>query len=182
MSHLLDGLPNPRKPADSQAHTGIDKRLAQKLNTYGLEDPPARQKNVTPLGIVNSIVSPKATSSDTRSYHISDLVTVAFYFLLRSCKYTKCIGHRWTVQFRTLMDFVFFVGDFLLSGFTPIKNFCQANQIFITLDNQKNTIHGDTISRFHSESAVACPVKAVIKIFLRLRKQGCDTTPPISNG
>ena len=41
-SHLLDGLPDPRKPADSQAHTRIDKHLTRQLKTYGLEDPPVR--------------------------------------------------------------------------------------------------------------------------------------------
>ena len=35
-SHFMDGLPDPRKPAKSQSHTGLDKRLARKLKTYGL--------------------------------------------------------------------------------------------------------------------------------------------------
>ena len=83
-AHLLDGLPEPIKPANSQAHTGLDKCLMWKLKTYGLKDPPVRQEKSIPLVIVHSIVSEASTSSDTRSYHIVDLVTIGFYFYLRS--------------------------------------------------------------------------------------------------
>ena len=82
MAHLLDGLPDPRKPADSQALTGLDKRLTRQLNTYGLKDPPVQQEKATPLRIVQSIVAEAATSSDTSSHHITDLVTIGFYFCL----------------------------------------------------------------------------------------------------
>ena len=63
-----------------------------------------------------SIIAKAATSSDTIAHHISNLVTIGFYFCLRSCKYTKCTGHRRTVQCRPLMDIVFFLGEFLLPG------------------------------------------------------------------
>ena len=53
-SHLLDGFPDPRKLSDSQAHTRLDKRLTQKLKTYGLEDPPVQRENAIPLGIVHN--------------------------------------------------------------------------------------------------------------------------------
>ena len=39
-AHLLDGLPDPRKPANPQSHTGLDKRLTRQLNNYGLKDTP----------------------------------------------------------------------------------------------------------------------------------------------
>ena len=48
MSQLLDGLPDPIKSVNSQAHTGLDKRLTRKLNTYGLEDPPSNKKRQSP--------------------------------------------------------------------------------------------------------------------------------------
>ena len=125
---------------------------------------------------MHSIVAKEATSSNPRAHHITDLATMGFYFCLRSCEYMKCTSHRRTVQFQPLMDFVFFVGDFLLPGDAPAEHFHQATQIFITLDNQKNAICGETVSHFRSKSATACPVKAGIDIFLRLRDQGCDPT------
>ena len=79
------------------------------------------------------------------------------------------------------MDFVLFVGDFLLPGGTPVKHFRLATQIFLTLDNQNNAIRGETVSHFRSESAASFPVQAVIDIFLQLHDQGCNPTTSISN-
>ena len=103
-------------------------------------NPPVCREKAIPLGIVLSIVAAAATSSNPRAHHIAVLVTIGFLFCLWSCKYMKCIGHHRTVQFRPLMDFVFFVGDFLLPRDAPAEHSCQATKIIITLDNQKNAI------------------------------------------
>ena len=75
---------------------------------------------------MHSIVAEAAIYSATRAHHISDLVTITFYFCLQSCKYTKCTGHRRTVQSWPLVDFVLFVGGFLLPGDTPVEHFRHA--------------------------------------------------------
>ena len=110
-------------------------RLSHQLKIYGIEDPSVRREKATPLGIFHSIVSAVNTSSDQKTRHTSDLVVLGFYFCLRSCKYTKCTGHHRTVQFRPLMDFVFFSGDTLLPPDTPIGWFEQVTQIVLTLDS-----------------------------------------------
>ena len=79
-AHLLDGLPDPRKPAYSQAHTGIDKRLTRQLKAYRIKDPPILQEKSTPLRIVHSIVAAAVTSSNTRAHHIADLVGVLIFY------------------------------------------------------------------------------------------------------
>ena len=71
------------------------------------------------------------------------------------------------------MDFVFFVGDRLLPADAPIEQFQHATQIVLTLDNQKNAIRGESVSHFRSESAAACPVRAGVNVFFRMRKHGC---------
>ena len=75
---------------------------------------------------MHSIIATAASSSDTRAHHIVKLVTIDFYLYLQSYEYTKCTGHRQTVQFQPLVDFVFFVRDFLLPEDAPVKQFCQA--------------------------------------------------------
>ena len=57
MTHLLDGLPDPKNTPDSQFHTGPDKRLIRKIKTYGIEDPPVKREKSTPPGIIHSIVA-----------------------------------------------------------------------------------------------------------------------------
>ena len=58
-----------------------------------------------------------------------------------------------TVQLRSLIEFVFFVGDFLLPGDAPAEHFRRATQIVLTLDNQKNAIRAKNVSHFRSKSA-----------------------------
>ena len=62
-----------------------------------------------------------------------------------------------------------------------MEQFQHDTQIFLTLDNQKNMIQGESVSHFRSKSAAACLVRAGVKIFLRMRKHGCPGATPVSN-
>ena len=79
-THLLDGLPDPRKPPDAQAYTGLDRRLTRQLKIYNLEDPPIKQEKAVPLGIIHSIVATAFFSSNTKTRQLANLVTLGFYF------------------------------------------------------------------------------------------------------
>ena len=126
MTHLLDGMPDPRNPPNSQACTSLNKRLTRKIKTYRIKDPPVNQEKSTLLGIIHSIVAAATSSYDPKAHHIVNLVELGFYFCLRSCEYTKCTYHHQTVQFRPLLEFVLFVGDILLPVDALIKHFRQA--------------------------------------------------------
>ena len=115
-------------------------RLSRQLKTYGIEDPLVIREKSTSLGIVHFIVSAANSASDQNTRHTAYLVVLRFYFYLRSCEYPKCTSHHRTVQFRPLMDFVFFAGDTLLPPDAPIGWFKYVTQIVLTLDNQKNAI------------------------------------------
>ena len=180
-THLLAGLSDPRKLTNSQANGGLDMLLSRQLKTYRIEDPPVKREKATPLGIFHSIVYAANTSSDQKTQHTANLVVSGFYFCLRSYEYTKSTGHHRTVQFRPLMEFVFFSDDTPLPPDDPIEWSHHITQIFLTLDNQKNAIRGETISHFRLECLSACPVQAGVNIFLRLREHGCDLTATVSD-
>ena len=165
-THLLGGFSDPIISPDS--HTSLDRRLARKLKTYRIEVPPVKHEIDTPLGIAQSTVAAGASASDPKTCHISDLVQLGFYLCIRSCKYTKCTGHRRTGQFLPLLEFVFFVRDHLLPADALIDHFQHATQIFLTLDNQNNAIRGDTFSYFRSDSPEACPFRAGVNIFFHM--------------
>ena len=93
----------------------------------------------------------------------------------------KFTDHFRAVQFRRLVDFMFFVRDFLLPGDALPITSAMLTHIVIIIDNQKNAICGETVSHFRYESAAACSVKVGIDNFLRLRDRGCDPTTPITN-
>ena len=99
-----------------------------------------------------------ASTSGPKTLHISYVVQMGFYFCLRSCEYANCTGQHRTVQFRPLLEFVFFVGDQILPDNAPIDHFQYATHIVLALENQKNAIRGDTIYHFRSESPSAFPV------------------------
>ena len=120
-----------------------------------------------------------AYTSDPKAHHITNLVQLGLCFCLSYCKYTNCTGPSHKIQFRTLLDSVLFIGYNLLPVDAPIEHFYQANYIVIILDNQKNTIRGETISHFQSYSTAAYLVRSGVNIFLRLREHGCDPTTPV---
>ena len=104
------GLPNPRNTSDVQSHTGPDRRLTNQLKTYDIEDPPVKREKTAPLRIIHSIVDLAATTFNPKTRHVANLTQLGFYFCLRLREYTKCTGHRQTVQFRSLLEFLFFIG------------------------------------------------------------------------
>ena len=66
--HLLEGLPEPRKPPGSSSKD-IDKRLSRMLRHYSYQDPPSSREKTNPLGLVISIAasvdgSPKGSSGN----------------------------------------------------------------------------------------------------------------------
>ena len=96
---------------------------------------PVKCEKATPLGIVQPIVAAVASAINPKYRFISNLVQLKFYLCLSSCKYTKCMGHRRTVQFRTLLKLVFFYGDQILQADATIEHSQYATQIILTLDN-----------------------------------------------
>ena len=76
---------------------------------------------------------------------------------------------------------MFFVGDYLLPADAPIEHFQHIIQIVLTLDNQKNSIPGETVYHFRSESHAACPVQEGINIFLLLQEYGYEPATPVKN-
>ena len=81
-THFLDSIPDLRKPPDAQAYTGLYRRLARQLKTYGLEDPPVKQEKASPIGIIHSIVTTSAVSYNPKNRQDADLVILGFYFCL----------------------------------------------------------------------------------------------------
>ena len=92
------------------------------------------------MEIFHSIVAAGAYTSDPKAHHIAEMVQLGFSLCLRYCEYTNCIDHCQTVNFRPLLDFMFFIRDSLIPMDSPIEHFHQATKIFLTLENQKNYI------------------------------------------
>ena len=79
MTYLLYGLPNTRNPPDSEAHTGLDKRLTRELKTYRIEDPPVKQGKPISFGIMHSIMASRSYTYDPKAHHIANWVQLGLY-------------------------------------------------------------------------------------------------------
>jgi hypothetical protein len=112
---------------------------------------------------------------------IADLVTIAFFFLLRVGEYTMPAATRTTrtVQFRT-QDVTFrdAAGNIIPNTVPPLK-LSQAALVTLWLDNQKNGQRGATIHHTACPSWF-CPVKALARRVNSILAQGCAPTTPLS--
>ena len=77
-SSLLDGLPDSRKPPYAQSHTGKDRRLTHKINTYDNEDPPVNQEKASLIGVFHSIMNEATNTTEPQTVHVLDLVQLGF--------------------------------------------------------------------------------------------------------
>jgi hypothetical protein len=92
---------------------------------------------------------------------VADLLTIAFFFLLRPGEYamTSARSKTRTVQFRR-QDIRFFSDGTILPHSAPLAELQQADGVRLYLDNQKNGQRGSTM--YHTALNQAfCPVKAL---------------------
>ena len=145
-------------------------------------DPPTVKKLPVAIDIPELLAevgrSPMANELDKA---IGDLVTIAFYYLLRVGEYT-IKGHRnntkQTVQFR-LQDVTFFKRDHAgrlrqLSRQATDQDILTADSATLKLDNQKNGWKGVCVHQEHNGEAYCCPVRALGRRFVHIRTNTSD--------
>jgi hypothetical protein len=94
---------------------------------------------------------------------VSDLCTIAFYFLLRVGKYTSASAakKRRTCQFR-VRDVVFWRVKYIIPNTAPLHQLLQADGVHLKINNQKNGFRGSVL--FHNAiDNMLCPVKALAR-------------------
>ena len=142
------------------------------------EDPPTIKKLPVAIDVPEFLSAVgAATNANELDKAIGDLVLVAFYYLLRVGEYT-IKGHRnhskQTVQFR-LKDVTFFRRDRKgklrqLSRGASDGEILTADSATLKLDNQKNGWQGVCINQETNGEQVHCPVRALARRYLHIRK------------
>jgi hypothetical protein len=112
---------------------------------------------------------------------IADLATVAAFYLLRPGEYTMGATTRRTrtVQFRRQDIRIWHQGRTLPHD-APAHVLLQADAATLTIDNQKNSQRGATIHHTACRDQTFCPVRALVRIILRVRQLSVDPCVPIS--
>jgi hypothetical protein len=109
---------------------------------------------------------------------ISDMIAIAFYFLLRPGEYT---GTTTDDAFFCMLDVSFYIGAIRLDTMLASPAGLQAaTSVAYTFTTQKNGKRGENIIHSRSGNALCCPVCASIRRVKHMRLHGAKSTAPIA--
>jgi hypothetical protein len=163
---------NPLKVAGSNNYIP---RVDQTLAGWRKVDDPVEKKLPievdVPEWLVRVAMSP---GTPALAKAVADLILIAFYYLLRVGEYTYRLGKQ-TVEFRAKDTTFFKYYDGKLRQMpreAPDEDILSADSSTLKLDNQKNGWHGVCINHEHNGDDVFCPVRALGRRYVHLRKYG----------
>jgi hypothetical protein len=110
---------------------------------------------------------------------ISDVVAIAFYFLLRPGEYTGTTSDDTPFL---MQDIMFFKGNTQLPEHTALlPDIEQATAVGLTFTTQKNGIRNEKIVHGLSGHPLCCPVKATARTVLHLRHNQASEAAPLAS-
>jgi integrase len=145
------------------------------------EDPPRRPQLALPVSTMERAAATLNGQHTARADATSDLITIAFFFLLRVGEYTfpKKNAKTRTVQFRR-KDIRLWLNGRLLSHELPLHTLLLADSATMYIEDQKNGHKGDTLHHTAVRGAF-CPVKALARrVFHTHQLAPTDPATPLS--
>lgn len=163
--------------------------LADQIRGYKRLDPKAKPQYAVPVSVIEHIHHQAHTTPNPHWSHqvkttraaTADLITVAFYFLLRVGEYTRPAKSRsdtLTVPFRvgdiTLRD----ANHHRIDPTAPLEQLLTATEATMKIENQKNGMQGGVI---HQEATGLphCPIKALARRIHNIMSNGGTLFTPI---
>ena len=147
----------------------VDIRLRLQYRAYSKQDPPPRRVKPIPVQVIHRIARVAMASRNEELMAISDMITIAYFFLLRPGEYTSS---RTTTPF-SLQDVGLYCGgqrfEVLTSSIHAIRSSTNSSLEFTT---QKNAVRGEVIAHGASTDPVVCPTAALVRRVLHLRHAG----------
>jgi hypothetical protein len=174
---LLAGYDDPRRTYGAKE---LDLPFRHLLKSYKDQDPAPKPQLALPVATVERAAAYCQAPHQPLIRATADLVTIAFFFLLRVGEYTmprRNVRTR-TVQFR-VQDVIFRRNGIVLPNSTPLPDLLTADSVTLHLDNQKNGQRGATIHHTACPTSF-CPVKALARRVCSIVSQRCDPATPLS--
>jgi hypothetical protein len=155
----------------------INFRIQRTLRAWKQKDPaPLRVKPIPITVIRNIAVSATSDVVDSAFHAASDMIIIAFFFLLRPGEYTDNDGDPFRLE-----DVQLFIGDTRLPLMTaPESELRLARFASLTFTTQKNGVRGEVIGLACSGDPYLCPVQAIIRRVLYLRRHSAPPTTPLA--
>lgn len=171
------GFKDPRR--QHQGAALLDPHLKAYTEKCKEEDPAPRRQQALPSSVVEAVAGAGVLAAGSRRFQAaSELVVVAFFFLLRVGEYTQSPAKRArTVPLRK-GDIKLWLNGATMDLEAPLETLVQADAATICLENQKNGHKGCVLHHEASGELLMCPVKALARRMFALR--GLPRETPIS--
>ena len=139
-----------------------DFRLARQIRCYTKQDPPPKRVKPIPIQVVHALVEAAHAQQphDDAFDAITDMICIAFFFLMRPGEYTKTSDD---TPFK-MQDVKLFIGPVPLDPSTATNaQFEAVTAVSITFTDQKNGVKGEVITHGRTEHPRTCPTRAVVR-------------------
>ena len=148
------------------------------ISAWKKQDPPPNRVKPVPIRVIRSIAFIAQAASDPLVIGISDMIIIAFFYLLRPGEYTATKSDTQPFDFKSVQ---LFIGDqrFDLRR-APEAQIQAATFASLTFEKQKNGVEGEVIGLARSGDAYLCPVKALARRILHLRKHNASDNTPLA--
>lgn len=157
----------------------LDLRLARQIRHYSITDPPPGRAPPLPLSVLQHIVDtcyrsrqlvPHATQACT------DLILIAYFFLMRPGEFCETsTAHPFRIGDVALYN----QGTRIDINTAPEPALLASSHVLLTFTTQKNGVRGERIGQGCSGDPYFCPVKAVVRRLIHLRRCGAPADTPL---
>jgi hypothetical protein len=174
---VLAGFDDPRRTYGSKE---LDLPFRHLLKSYKDRDPAPKPQLALPVATVERAGAFHQAPNSPLTRATADLVTIAFFFLLRVGEYAmpKATARTRTVQFR-VQDVTFRRAGVVIPNTSPLPQLLLADSATLFMDNQKNGQRGATIHHTACPSWF-CPAKALARRVASICSQACPASTPLS--
>ena len=174
---LSVGSPDPRLNSSGKT----DFRLLRMIRSWKREDPPPNRVKPVPVQVIRRIAFIASFATHPLIMCTSDMILLAFFFLLRPGEYTDGSNRDTNSQPFLFSSAQLFIGPRRLNFATATDaELLAATFGSLTFDNQKNGVRGEVIGLSTSGDPIVCPVRAIARRIIHLRASGAPTTAPLA--
>lgn len=166
-----------KDPRHKDGH--LDFRLKRMFSCYAKFDPPPNRVKPIPVQILQFASEQTRQAPNPSNVAINDMLTLAFFFLLRPGEYT---GNTTTNNhpFR-LCDVQLHTGTTRHNSLTtPVTTLQTATFVTLEFTTQKNGVRGEVIGLGKSGHPYFCPVLAMVRRMTHLRAHTASPNIPLS--
>jgi len=169
------GANDPRKKPGEK---DIDFRIQRLQAAWKKKDPPPNRVKPVPIQVLRFLAQLASESSLESTRATADMIIIAFFFLLRPGEYIDTNSE--STPF-TLYDVSLYIGNVYLNPLTATAaQLCAATRVTLTFTTQKNGVRGEVIGLSRSGDATLCPVLAIVRRVLYLRRHDAPPATPLA--